>query len=190
MQIQRLPQSNTPGKLQGPTPTPPQNPKPEPEQWDKVSFDKSSNTYHFERPGHHLSVMRTNPLREGLTAAALVGIPSAFGAAEHVWLGGLGAAGLTAIASPAAGAAIGGTWGGVAAYRGSNKNPIFGALGALGGAGVGLIAFPLLKLPGVFFGPAGAAVAAAGLGAGVAVWSAVNNNKIDARAQAAGYKPE
>ena len=134
--------------------------------------------------------MRTNPLREGLTAAALVGIPSAFGAAEHVWLGGLGATGLTAIVSPAAGAAIGGTLGGVAAYKGSNKNPIYGALGALGGAGVGLVAFPLLKLPGVWFGPAGAAVAAAGLGAGVAIWSAVNNGKIDAKAQAAGYKPE
>ena len=188
MQIQRLPNNNQPGKLQGPTPPPPQ--QPQEEKWDKVSFDKDTNTYHFERPGMHYSVMRTNPLREGLTAAALIGVPSAFGAAEHVWLGGLGATGVTALVSPAAGALIGGTAGGVMAYRGSNKNPIYGGLGALGGAGVGLVAFPLLKLPGVWGGPIGAAVAAGAVGAGVAIWSAVNNGKIDAKAQAAGYKPE
>ena len=45
MQIQRTPQGNIPNKLQSPTPPPPQ--KPEPEKWDKVSFDKDSNTYHF-----------------------------------------------------------------------------------------------------------------------------------------------
>lgn len=188
MQIQRLPQSNVPNKLQGPTPPPPQ--QPQEEKWDKVSFDKNSNTYHFERPGYHYSVSRNNPLSEGLKAAALVGIPSAVGAAEHVWLGGLGAAGLTVFAGPAMGAAIGGTWGGYAAYKGSNKNAFYGTLGALGGAGVGAVAFPLLKLPGVFFGPTGAAVAAVGVGAGVAIWSAVNNGKVDAKAQAAGYKPE
>ena len=189
MQIQRLP-NQTPQMKQLDSPTPPPNQAPEPEKWDKVTFDKKDNTYHFERPGYHYSVSRTNPLKEGLTAAALIGIPSAFGAAEHVWLGGLGATGVTALVSPAAGAAIGGVMLGRSAYKATSKNPIYTGLAALAGAGVGAVAFPLLKLPGVWGGPIGAAIAAGGVGAGVAIWSAVNNQKIDAKAQAAGYKPE
>jgi hypothetical protein len=187
MQIQRLPNGNQPGRLQGPTPPPPQ--QPQEEKWDKVSFDKDTNTYHFERPGLHYSVARTNPLKMGLGAAALIGVPSAIGAAEHLWLGGLGATGLTTLISPGIGGLAGGTAIGLMSYK-ESKSPIHATIfGALGG-GVCAVAYPLLKLPGVWGGPIGAAVAAGAVGAGVAIWSAVNNGKIDAKAQAAGYKPE
>jgi hypothetical protein len=187
MQIQQTYNLPTPKNLpQTPPPEKPQAPDP----WTSVTFDSKDNCYHYEKPGYHRSVSINNPLKEGLTAAALIGVPSAVGAAEHLLLGGLGATGITAMISPAFGAVLGGTWAGVASYKGSNNNPMYAGLGALAGAGVGAVAWPLLKLPGVWGGVGGAAAAAGALGAGVAIWAAVSNHKKHQEALAAGYKPQ
>lgn len=191
MQIQQFSTPQQPQKLNSPTPPPPPPQQPEPqEKWDKVTFDSNTNTYHYERPGLHRSVQVTNPLKEGLTIAAVVGIPSAVGAAESAWLGGAASTALTVAVSPAAGALLGGSIGGYMGYKGSNDNLFYGGLAGLAGAGVGAIAWPLLKLPGVWGGPVGAAVAAGGLGVGVAIWSAVENSKKHEEARQAGYKPQ
>lgn len=168
-------------------PRPPQQPE---EKWDSVTFDSATNTYHFERPGHHYSASLQNPLKEGLVAATLIGVPTAFGAGGNALLGGLGATAVTAFAGPALGATIGGVMLGRAAYKETNQNPIYTGLAALAGAGVGAVAFPLLALPGTWGGVTGAVVATAGVGAGAAIWTAVNNHKLNQKALDAGYKPQ
>ena len=179
-QVNNLPQA----------PKPPEDPKPPSEKWDSVTFDSATNTYHFEKPGHHYSAARMNPLKEGLTGAALIGIPSAVGALQNAALGGLGATAVTAIAGPTLGAVIGGVWMGHAAYKGTNENPIYTGLAAIAGAGVGAVAFPLLQLPGVWGGATGAAGAAGGIGVAVALWALSSNHKLDQKALDAGYKPQ
>jgi len=175
--------------LQGGQPQPPQNPEPPQEKWDSVTFDASTKTYHFQRPGHHYSASLQNPLSEGLIAASVVGIPSAFGAGSNVLLGGLGATAVTAISGPAVGAALGGVLLGRGAYKESRGNPFFTGLAAMVGAGVGAVGFPLLSLPGTWGGVTGALVAAAGVGTAAGVWTAVRNNKLHQKALDAGYKP-
>ena len=204
MNIQKLSNPQLPmTRLSNPedpkAPEGPENPKPPQEKWDSVTFDSATNTYHFERPGYHYSASRNNPLREGLVAASLIGVPSALGAGANALgasLGGGAAAGilggtaLTAFALPTLGAVVGGSWAGVAAYKGTNQNPIFTGLAAIAGAGVGTLAMPLLSLPGAWGGTTGAVVATAGIGVGAAIWSVVNNHKLDQKAIEAGYKPQ
>ena len=170
----------------------PEGPQPPPqpeEKWDSVTFDRETNTYHFERPGHHYSVSITNPLKSGLVAAALVGVPSALGAGGNAALGGLGATAATLLTGPVVGATLGGVMAGRAAWKETGQNPIYTGLAALAGAGAGAVAFPVLALPGTWGGLAGAAVATAGIGVGAGIWQAVNNQRIHQKALAAGYQP-
>lgn len=120
---------------------------------------------------------KRSPIKEALTAAALVGVPAALGAVQSD-LFGTGASALVNLAfSPAAGAVLGGTAAGVSMYKESRGNALIaGAYGIIGGA-VGGVAFPLLKLPGTFGGYAGAAIAAGTAAVGVAIWAATDNAK-------------
>lgn len=148
---------------------------------------REGDCYHYEAPGYHYQVCRHNPLREGLTAAAVVGVPAGLGAAESALLGTAGSAAVNVLVSPAAGAVLGGVAAGVSAYRASGKNPLYAGLAAVVGAGVGAVAFPLLKLPGTFGGPIGALVAAGAVGAGVALWQAHQNSELDRQARDHGF---
>ena len=187
MKVQPSAHPPLPRVLNGGQPNPPG--APQPEKWDSVTFDAATKTYHFERPGHHYSASLQNPLSEGLIAASLVGVPSALGAGGNALLGGLGATAATAIVGPTLGAAIGGVWLGRGAYKETHGNPIYTGLAALAGAGVGAVAFPLLSLPGTWGGATGAVVAAAGVGTAAAIWTSVQNNKLQQKALVAGYKP-
>lgn len=105
-----------------------------------------------------------------LQATALVGIPSAVGALEHGLLGTANSALLTLVAGPTAGAFLGAGILGVSAWKATRGNPIYTTLAGLGGMGVGMVAWPLLKLPGALGGWTGAAVATGIAGAAAAGW--------------------
>lgn len=140
-----------------------------------VTYDPKQDCYDYEAPGYHRQVSRLSPLKEGVTGAALVGVPSLVGAAEHALLG-AGASTLVSLAlSPTAGAVLGAVIVGGAAWKETNRNPFFTGLAALAGAGVGAVAWPLLKLPGVWGGLTGALVAT-GVAAGGAASRAIGYN--------------
>ena len=151
---------------------------------DTVTFDKKTKTYHFPDRDRTLR----SPLAEGLTAAALIGIPSAVGAAETMWMGREESLIFNIAVSRQTGPVIGAAALGYGAAKMSDNSLGFTVLGGLAGLGVGLFAWPLLKLPGVLGGPVGAAAAAGAAGAGVAIWAAVSNKKVHEQAAEMGYK--
>ncbi len=154
----------------------------------KVEYHPETDCFEYNAPGYHSTVCKNNPVKEGLVGAVFVGVPGLIGATEKHFLGAAGSVGLTALVSPTVGAVLGGAALGYATWKESNENPLYTGLAALVGAGVGAVAFPLLKLPGAGGGFAGAAAAAGAVGVGVAVWQTLQNHKIEEEARAHGYQ--
>lgn len=154
-----------------------------------VTHDREKDTFHYSAPGHHYSVSRQSVWKEAATAGALVAVPSMVGALQNDLFGtvaaGIGGSWTGVIGGLALGAAIGG----YKSYKGSNNNPLYGALGGLGGAAAGAVAFPLLKQPGLWGGYTGAAIATGVALVGVGVYTAVQNHRTTQDAIAHGWKP-
>jgi hypothetical protein len=155
-----------------------------------VTHDAKTDTFTFSAPGISYSVGRYNPLSVAAQAGVLVGVPSLVGALQNQAFGTV-AAGLggtwTGIAG---GLALGAAIGGYKSYHGSNKNPLYGVLGGLGGAAAGAVMFPLLKQPGLWGGYTGAAIATGAAALGLGIYTAVNNHNITQDAKALGWNPK
>jgi hypothetical protein len=151
-----------------------------------VTYDPKGDCYDYNAPGYHHQVSRLSPWSEGATTGLVIGVPSLVGAAETALVG-VGASSLVSLMlSPTAGAVLGGVIAGRMAWEGTNKNPIFTGLAALVGVGVGTIAWPVLKLPGVLGGLKGALAAAGVAFGGAAARAIVWNHREDALARSHG----
>lgn len=176
--------------------TPDQAQTPVQDQWTSVTFDKETQTFHYEKPGAHRSQHLDNPLKESLKFAAIAGAPallgaglkSAFGGASHslfddtltstVWLAGSAAGGALG---------LGGYWG-RQSMKEHNGHPVLVFFSGVGGAIVGGAGLPLLQLPGAIFGLKGAAIASGVAGLATLGGVLYSNHKIKEEAAAAGFK--
>lgn len=154
-----------------------------------VTHDAETDCFHYDAPGHHYETCRLNPFLEGAKVAGVVAVPAFLGALQNDVFGTLGAGLGGTISGVAGGAVLGGAIGGYKSYKGSNDNPLFGALGGLAGAAGGAVLFPILKQPGLWGGVTGAAVATGIAGLGAGIWAAVHNSKVTEEAMAHGWKP-
>lgn len=146
-----------------------------------VTYDPQNDCYDYSAPGYHHQVCRLDAFKEGGTAGLVIGVPSLVGAAETALMGAGASTLLSLVLSPTAGAVMGGVMAGCMAWKGTNKNPLYTGLATLVGAGVGTVAWPLLKLPGVWGGLTGALAAtgiAVGGAAGRALWHNFREDQI------------
>lgn len=153
-----------------------------------VSYDSQKDCYEYNAPGYHRSVQRLDPLKEGLKAAAFVGIPATAGAIETHTLGLVNSSVINFALHPAAGALLGAASFGKDAWEETGHNPIFTGFAGMLGAGAGAVALPVLASPGVFGGFVGALAATGAAGIGVGLWSMHQNALADQEAKDHGYK--
>lgn len=155
-----------------------------------VSYDKEKDSFEFRGSGYSRTIERPNALVEGLKLGAVVAVPAFIGAAQNELFGTVAAGLGGTYTGVIGGLALGGALGGYKSYKGSNDNIVFGALGALGGAMAGAVAFPILKQPGLWGGLAGAAIATGLAVGGGAIFMAVQNHKVTEAAKELGWRPE
>ena len=118
-----------------------------------------------------------DPFKEGLRAAALVGLPALLGAAETAVFGTAAGTFASIPLNAPIGAVVGAAFMGYEGYKdggGEQGAAQLGFLGAIGGSICGAI----LPLTGVWGGLTGAGVATGVAGVGVAIWALNSNHKV------------